>query len=62
MSDVNWGHEPQYLHNVRKIVTAGAGEVSTIAGGIIRKCYFIVIHCCRMCDCVILIIVVMCIL
>ena len=37
MSSVNWGHEPQYLHNVRKIVTDGLGEVSTIAGSIIRK-------------------------
>jgi hypothetical protein len=40
MSDVNWGHEPQYLHNVRKIVlsdNSGAGSVTTIAGGNIRK-------------------------
>jgi len=30
-SDVNWGHEPQYLHNIRKIAT-DTGDVSTIAG------------------------------
>ena len=36
MSDVNWGHEPQYLHNVRKIILS-TSEVSTIAGGNIRK-------------------------
>jgi len=31
---VNWGHEPQYLHNVRKVST-GSEQVSTIAGSII---------------------------
>ena len=40
LSSVNWGHEPQYLHNVRKITTNGYGMVSTIAGGIIRKYLF----------------------
>jgi hypothetical protein len=36
LSSVNWGHEPQYLHNVRKVST-GSEQVSTIAGSIIRK-------------------------
>jgi hypothetical protein len=35
VSDVDWGHEPQYLHNVRKI-DLSLNVVSTIAGGNIR--------------------------
>jgi len=37
VASVDWGHEKQYLHNVRKIVTGNsdAGQVSTIAGSII---------------------------
>lgn len=33
---IDWGHEPQYLHNVRQI-SLGNSYVRTIAGSIIRK-------------------------
>jgi hypothetical protein len=47
LKSVNWGHEPQYLHNVRKIVTlVGSEEVMTIAGSIIRKyCLLYMYYC-----------------
>ena len=51
LKSVNWGHEPQYLHNVRKIVTlVGSEEVMTIAGSIIRKyCLLYMYYCMCMC-------------
>ena len=35
-SEIDWGHEPQYLHNVRMISLADV-SVLTIAGSYIRK-------------------------
>ncbi len=40
--EIDWGHEPQYLHNVRIVSTSDACA-RTIAGGNIRKRAFLLL-------------------